>query len=119
MTNEERANELALTASVGQALKALGLRTHVELARAYYRRIQRGLPSPEPDAWGHEMIVEWARLLRLPPHEHDSPVRPRGAGSKCGCATPQTYTAGVFPGGSKHVCGACKFTFVPVLCTGT
>jgi hypothetical protein len=114
MTNEERAAELDLTARVGERLKALGLGEHVALARAYYLRVQQCLPQPPAldRSWGHEMIVTWARTLRISPHEQDYPVRPRGPGTKCGCVTPRPYTTRVFPDGSTHTCAGCKLTWL-------
>jgi hypothetical protein len=52
------------------------------------------------------MNVERLRLLRLPLHEHDYPVRRRM--SPCGaCEASRTFTRAVFPGGSLHECAAC------------
>lgn len=96
----ERDAELALTGRVGRELARLGLREHVARARAYYAATRAGRPS---DAWSHEMNVEWLRLLRLPPHEHDYPVLARM--SLCpACDVSRKITLAVFPGGSKHKC---------------
>ena len=97
--------ELELTARVGREFARLGLKNHVAHARRYYAAVRDARP-PEAGEWTHEMIVEWARLLRLPPHEHDYPVRPRMAPCST-CELSQTFTQAVFPGGTKTRCGAC------------
>jgi hypothetical protein len=52
------------------------------------------------------MNVEWLRVLRLPPHEHDYPVLPRMSDCR-ECPSSQKVTQMTFPGGSKHRCGGC------------
>lgn len=106
MTNEERDAQLELTERVGAELVRLGLHEHAACARAHYVRVRDDLPSPVPPdpAWRHTMIVEWARTLRMPPHENDYPVRPRMSGCPA-CDDSRPFTTGVFPGGSKHQCG--------------
>jgi hypothetical protein len=58
------------------------------------------------------MVVGWAQNLRIEPHDRDLPVKPRQ--SSCGCPSPRTFTAGVWPGGSRHTCGACHVTWIEV-----
>lgn len=102
MTSERQAR-LELIVRVGREFVRRGLNNQASEARRYYAAVRDGL---EPDGWGHEMIVEWARLLRVPPHEHDYAIRPQ-MWRAC-CDRPRTYTAAVYPGGSKHVCESCR-----------
>lgn len=101
----ETESELGLTERVGREFVRLGLKHHAAHARRYYAAVRAGR-APGDGAWTHEMIVEWCRLLRLPPHETDYVVRPRMA-SCSACERSQSFTQTVFPGGSKHRCGAC------------
>ena len=101
--------ELALTEQVGRELVRLGLPTHAANARIYYADVRAGR-QPKPRGWTHELIVEWARLLRLPPYENDYPVRPRSW--SCTCDSPRPYTARIFPGGARICCDACKLTWL-------
>jgi hypothetical protein len=95
--------ELQLVERVGRELAKLGLKKHVARAREYYAAVRDGRPC---DVWSRGLTVEWARMLRLPPHENDYPVRPRM--SPChGCEASRTFTAAVWPGGSLHQCDAC------------
>lgn len=101
-------DELALTARVGKELARLNLRQHVAKLRLHYAALRAGRPSP---VWSHELSIEWLRMLRLHPHENDYVVLPRM--SSCpGCPVSTKYTSGIFPGGSKHTCGACKTTWL-------
>lgn len=103
MTLAERAAELALTQRVAKELKRLGLQEHVTRLRQHYWNVRAGRES---SAWNHDLSIEWLRLLRLPPHENDYPVRPRM--SQCGkCHGGSHYTVTVFPDGSLHACGVC------------
>jgi hypothetical protein len=95
-------DELALTERVGRELTKLGLAAHVKRLRRYYADVRAGRPS---EVWTHAMSVEWLRVLRLPPYEHDYPVLPRM--SICPCPTPQKLTQMVFPGGAKLRCAGC------------
>jgi hypothetical protein len=87
----------------------VGLLKHVQHLRRFYADTKAGRPLHR-DGWNYNLVQEWARTLRLQPYENDYPVRPRP--SSCGCSSPQTFTLGVFPGGSKHRCGRCGFTWL-------
>jgi hypothetical protein len=78
--------KLALAERVGRELRRLGLDKHVAHARRYYSNV-RARRAPGDREWDDSMVVEWARILRLPPYEKDYEVKPRM--SKCGCPTPR------------------------------
>ncbi len=101
MTSDHDAH-LELVARIGREFVKLGLTSHAAHLREYYADVRAGR---KPGGWSREMVLGWARDLRLPPHENDIPVRPRG--SSCGCPFPSPFTARVWPGGSRHICGAC------------
>jgi hypothetical protein len=107
VTDDDRRARLDLTERVGRALAELGLDRHVAQARRYYAALRAGR-EPAKDGWTHEMIVEWARLLRLPGHDV-YPVHPRM--HRC-CERPKTFTSATFPGGSRHHCEACGATWL-------
>jgi hypothetical protein len=101
-------DELALTKRVGEVLGRLGLTDHVARLRQHYAALRAGKAST---IWSHDLSIEWLRMLRLAPHADDYRVLPRM--SDCpGCEEHRQYTTGVFPGGSKHTCGACKATWL-------
>jgi hypothetical protein len=102
--SEDLVARLALAERVGLELKGLGLQKQVEHLRRYYATVRSGR-TPGPGEWSESMVVEWAKVLRLPPHEGAYPVRPRM--STCSCATPKTFTKLVWPGGSLHTCSVC------------
>jgi hypothetical protein len=97
-------DRLLLAERVGLELRRHGLLKHVEHLRRYYLTV-RSARSPAPGEWTEAMVVEWAMILRLPPHEGAYSVRPRM--SKCRCPSPKTYTQMVWPGGCKSACGNC------------
>ncbi|HMJ14782.1 MAG TPA: hypothetical protein VK524_25395 [Polyangiaceae bacterium] len=65
-----------------------GMDSHLKLLRDYYRgyrahkRWLSGLPRPP---WHTELVIEWARIMRLPPFENAYPVLEHGA--KCPTCT--------------------------------
>jgi hypothetical protein len=99
-----REDELALLARVGAELVRLGAHKTAAIARRYYADVRAGRRARDP--WDAAHVVRLAQDLRVPPHDHDLPVRSFGA--CCACATPKTYTAGIFPGGSRHACDGCR-----------
>ena len=106
MTSDDAAH-LDLVVRLGRELVKLGLASQAAHLREYYSTVRAGR---EPGTWSRDMVLDWARDLRLPPHEHDTPVRARG--SSCGCPSPTSYTARVWPGGARHTCTACRGTWI-------
>lgn len=100
--------KLDLITRVGRELVRLELHGHAAHARRLYATVRAGR-EPGMDEWSMDMIVTWARTLRLPPHEHDWPVREYG--HQC-CDAPRTYVSGTWPGGSRTTCEACGVTWM-------
>jgi len=100
--------------TLGRALAERGLHRHVEELRVYWLALSRGLAGPGQRlnvGWSEALVVEWFRLLRLPPHAGDYPVQPPS--SPCPrCPRPaghavEVKTALTFPEGRKAVCTVC------------
>ena len=107
--SDDLAARLALAERVGLELRRHGLLKHVEHLRRYYSTVRTG-HTPAAGEWTNGMVVEWAKILRVPPHEGAYPVRPRM--SKCACASPKLYTEMVWPGGCKSTCSNCRDTWL-------
>jgi hypothetical protein len=107
--DDDRRARLELAERVGHQLVRLGLHKHAHRLREYYATVRAGRPLRR-DGWGDELVVEWARTLRIPPHENDYPVRTWA--ERCGCLMPRTFTQLTFPGGHVSHCAACKLTWI-------
>lgn len=102
-------DDLDLLARVGARIASLGLTAHRDLARRLYADLAAGRP-PRKGGWTMALVIQWARLLRIPPHEKDYPVRTRADG--CGCSNPRPYTTSVFPGGAAIRCENCNLVWL-------
>jgi hypothetical protein len=110
----DRHSLMAMVDTLGRALAERGLHRHVEELRVYWLALSRGLARPGQRlsiGWSETLVVEWFRLLRLPPHAHDyllfppsspCPRCPRPAGHAV-----EVKTALTFPEGRKAVCTVC------------
>lgn len=107
-----RDEELALVALVGAGLVKLGLKSHAQHCRDYYRRVRDGRPQParHETAWGRGMVIGWAKILHIPPYENAFAERPRG--SRCTCATPRLVTETTFPKGWVVACHGCEARWI-------
>jgi hypothetical protein len=110
----DRSQLMAMIETLGQALADRGMHRHVEELRIYWLALARGLVTPGQRlniGWSESLVEEWFRILRLPPHAHDYPVRPPS--SPCSrCPRPaghavEVKTALTFPEGRKAVCTVC------------
>ena len=110
----DRARLMAMVETLGQTFAARGMRRHVEELRVYWLGLAKGLlpASRKVDVgWSESLVVEWFRVLRLPPHQWDYSVRPPS--SPCSrCPAPAGHAVEVktgltFPEGRKAVCTVC------------
>jgi hypothetical protein len=111
----DRSRLLALVATLGHAFLRRGMGGHVRALRLYFLALRHGLTRGERHVvkleWSQDAVLEWLRVLRVPPYQDDYPVRPRG--SRCrGCAPEpghpvQTSTLLTFEGGAKMGCRGC------------
>ena len=112
MGNEELLRQVA---QLGREFVRRGMDIHARKLRLYYLALRHRLASPgrrEVDVrWSEELVLEWLKVLRLPPYEAAYEIRPRGAG--CGRCQKTTndrtalHTEQNFPGGAKMSCHAC------------
>jgi hypothetical protein len=110
----DRYSLMAMVDTLGRALADRGLNRHVEGLRVYWLALSRGLAGPGQRVsvgWSEALVVEWFRLLRLPPYANDYPLRPPSSPCPC-CPNPaghavEVKTALTFPEGRKAVCTVC------------
>jgi hypothetical protein len=110
----DRARLMAMVETLGAAFAAQGMRRHVEELRLYWQALARGLAQSGRRlevSWSEDLVVEWFRVLKLPPHQHDYPIR--APSSPCPrCRAPEGHAVEVktgltFPEGRKAVCTVC------------
>ena len=111
---------LQMVHQLGGEFRRRGMRTHVTPLRVYWLALKHGLVQDEEHglhlALSEETVVEWFKLLRLPPYQNAYPVRPTG--SPCAdCQAPEgraneVTTERTFPDGRKMVCLACRTTWL-------
>lgn len=113
----ERESLLRAVVQLGREFRRRGMADHAFRLRLYYLAVKAGLTRGGPKAtvdvkMNAEFILEWLRLLRVPPHHAHYPLRGRSEGCpKCGLAkdngATSVHTVTTFPGGSKSRCGQC------------
>ena len=110
----DRARLMAMVETLGQTFATRGMKRHVEELRVYWLGLAKAVVAPGRKVnvgWSEALVVEWFRLLRLPPHQWDYPVRPPS--SACPrCPAPAGHAVEVktgltFPEGRKAVCTVC------------
>ncbi|WP_223644426.1 hypothetical protein [Corallococcus sp. EGB] len=109
MTKEELLQQVE---KLGHEFEARGMTAHVRSLRLYWLALKHDLVEPDLSLQVHataDWVVDWFKLLRLPPHEHALTVRRHGEGcGRClpGYGTSRTLT--VFPDGYRMTCDACR-----------
>lgn len=101
---------------LGKAFRRHGMKSHVRMLRLYFLALRHGLVQGERNAvkveWSEDAVIEWLKILRVPPFENAYPIRPRGAAcAKCprGDGHPvETTTLMTFAGGAKMGCRGCN-----------
>ena len=115
----DRERLMAMVEELGAEFAARSMRRHVEELRLYWLSLVRGAPVLNRRgevSWSEALVVEWFRLLRLPPHQHDYSVRPPS--SPCSrCPAPAGHAVEVktgltFPEGRKAVCTVCGYAWL-------
>ena len=114
-----RAQLLERVKALGHEFARLGMRQHVQRLRVYYLAVKKGLASPSNELdvkWSEPFVVEWLKMLQVPPFAGAYAVRPRG--SRCArCLEVKNeaatlFTETNFPGGSKMRCQACGAVWI-------
>ena len=118
----ERESLLRMVHLLGGEFGRRGMRTHVAPLRIYWLALKHGLVQDEQHglhlALSEETVVEWFKLLRLPPYQTAYPVRPTG--SACPECQPREGSAGevtterTFPDGRKMVCLDCRTSWLEI-----
>jgi hypothetical protein len=110
----DRHSLMVMVDTLGRALAERGLNRHVEELRVYWLALSRGLAGPGQRlhiGWSETLVVEWFRLLRLPPHADDYLLCPPSSSCpRCPQArghAVEVKTALTFPEGRKAVCTVC------------
>ncbi len=107
---------LEMVQRLGDEFRRRGMRTHVTPLRIYWLALRHGLVQDEHHGLhltlSEETVVEWLKVLRLPPYQTAYRVRPTG--STCPLCLPPQGRAGevsterTFPEGRKMVCLGCR-----------
>jgi hypothetical protein len=112
----DRAELLSMVKRLGAEFRKRGMHGHLAPLRLYWLALRHGLV--ESDRHGlhvqlsEEMVVEWFKLLRLPPYERAYPVQSPGA--RCPQCRPgegpatEVVTERTFPEGRKVACLGCR-----------
>jgi hypothetical protein len=113
----ERAELLSMVKRLGAEFRKRGMQGHLAPLRLYWLALRHDLVQADRHGLhvqlSEEMVVEWFKLLRLPPYEHAYPVQAPGA--RCPrCARGdgpamemEVVTERTFPEGRKVACLAC------------
>ncbi len=78
--------------------------------RIYYVALRQGLDAARHRVeihWDEELVIEWMRLLRLPPFRDDYPVQSSTRCSRCTYRPGSVVTKMTFPEGAKLECLEC------------
>jgi len=107
MRREELLHHVIL---LGKAFSARGMDQHLRDLRVYYLALRHGLTSNKLQLnWSEAFVIEWMKMLRVPPFENSYPVLARGEPCpRCpSTAGSSVSTDCVFPGGARMRCQNC------------
>jgi hypothetical protein len=86
-----------------------------QLLAAFQRRGMRDhVRALRSRAWTDDFVLEWLRYLKIPPHQDDYPILPRGAlCPRCSSRSPDRTATGTvlvvaFPGRWAERCLGCR-----------
>ena len=106
----DRARLLDLVVALGGEFSRRGMRDECRRLRLYFLAVKHGLAGAQHQIqlhWDEDLVVEWLRLLRIPPFDHHYLVRGETACDRCAYQPGRVVTKAVFPGGSKFECLQC------------
>ena len=116
----DRGRLAELVVALGRAFRVREMKSHVRSLRLYYLALKHGLVTGERHQlkaeWTEDAVIEWLRILRVPPYHSSYPVLPRGSVCpKCpkGDGHPvETTTLLTFAGGAKMGCRRCAMGWI-------
>jgi hypothetical protein len=106
----EELSLLALVVRLGREFSRRGMREECRRLRLYYLALEHGLcvgKNRIDVAWDEGLVVEWLRILRVPPHDRHYPVRSSTLCAGCEHRAGTVVTKLVFPGGARMECLQC------------
>ncbi len=111
----DRVALLRAVVQLGRAFRERGMGMHARALRLYWLAVRHGLASGDRAVvkveWNSDAVIEWLKVLRVPPWEGAYPVRPRGSSCRrCprGDGHPvETTTLLSFGEGAKMGCRRC------------
>ena len=101
---------LDLVVLLGREFSRRGMREECRRLRLYYLALQHGLCAGKNRievSWDEDLVLEWLRILRVPPHHRDYPVRSSALCPSCDYRPGTVVTKIVFPGGARMDCLQC------------
>ena len=106
----DRAQLLEFVITLGCEFSRRGMPDHCDRLRLYYLALRHGLETSRHRVeihWDEDLVIEWMRLLRLPPHQDHYAVRDTTGCASCVSRPGTVVTKGIFPGGAKLECLQC------------
>ena len=108
---------LDLVVRLGREFSRRGMREECRRLRLYYLALEHGLVASSGKsrievAWDSDLVIEWLRILRVPPHHRDYPLRPGTLCIDCEQRPGTVVTKLVFPGGARMECLQCGARWV-------
>jgi len=111
-----RGELLKTVAALGREFVHRGMHVHAAKLRLYYVALRRGWASSHRSKvdvhWSEDLVIEWCKILQLPPYQHAYPIRaPHSRYSRCKDRSNNEggsfQTESTFPGGWKVRCSNC------------
>ncbi|MGA9522978.1 MAG: hypothetical protein WBV82_16035 [Myxococcaceae bacterium] len=110
-----RSDLILLAVVLGRVFMRLGMKGHAHTLRLYFLALRHGLTQGQRHVvkvdWSEDAVLEWLKVLRVPPYQDAYPVRRRGSGcDRCapGSGHPvEISTLLTFAGGAKMGCRTC------------
>ena len=108
---------LDLVVRLGREFSRRGMREECRRLRLYYLALEHGLCAGKNRievAWDEDLVVEWLRILQVPPHHGHYPARPSTLCARCEHRPGTVVTKLVFPGGARMECLQCGARWIRI-----
>jgi hypothetical protein len=99
---------------LGGAFRRRGMVEQLRQLRIYYLAVKYRLDGRGKVEihWDPDVVVEWCRVLRVPPHQDAYPIKASSSCARCAGLMDTVFTVRVFPGGAKLECRRCGDVWV-------